>query len=61
MNSLNATLYKNKVKSFKSHCFLISLLKMSITAESWMFLKTDKSIVCISPFCWGFEPRVKFL
>ena len=52
MNFLNATLYEHKVKYSKSSCFLISLLKMSIITELWMFLNTDQSTVCISPFSW---------
>ena len=39
MNYVDDTLSKNKVKYSKSHCLLISSIKMSIIAESQMFLK----------------------
>ena len=40
--SLNEALYKNKINYTKSRCFLISPLRMSVIAESYVFKKTDK-------------------
>ena len=43
MNSLNAMLYKNKVKYSKSRCFLISSIMITIVVKSRMFFKKTTS------------------
>ena len=57
-NSLNETLYKYKFKYSKSRCFLISPYRISIIAESQMFLKRLISCQSFSIICHWFDDAI---